>query len=239
MDRNAILSEIRRLAEANGGVAVGRTRFEKLTGITEGVWLGKFWLSWGEAVSEAGFAPGKMQEAHAEEFLLECLANLTRSCGRFPTAAEIKMRRVNDKEFPNHGVFDRLGTKSAKIGRLREFGKKRSAYADILDLLPEVKFSSVESELAGEVAQQGDGYVYMLRLDKHFKIGKTFAVPRRHREIALELPEKPEVVHAIRTDDPSGIEAYWHARFADRRTNGEWFLLRPEDVRVFKRRKFM
>jgi hypothetical protein len=106
------------LAEANGGVAVGRTRFEKLTGITEGVWLGKFWLSWGEAVSEAGFAPGQMQEAHAEEYLLECLATLTRSRGRFPTAAEIKMRRVGDRAFPNHGVFERLGDKKAKVERL-------------------------------------------------------------------------------------------------------------------------
>ena len=82
-----------------------------------------------------------------------------------------------------------------------------------------------------------DGYVYMIKLGKHYKIGKTFAVPRRHREIALELPEKPDVVHSIRPDDPTGIEAYWHARFESKRTNGEWFALAPDDVRAFKRRK--
>lgn len=56
---------------------------------------------------------------------------------------------------------------------------------------------------------------------------------------ALELPEKLKPIHVIRTDDPTGIEAYWHKRFQAKCTNSEWFALSLEDVGVFKKRKFM
>ena len=81
----------------------------------------------------------------------------------------------------------------------------------------------------------------MLKIDtkKCYKIGKTNLVERRNAELSLQLPAKLELVHYIKTDDMSGIEAYWHRRFADKNTNGEWFDLSSDEVRTFKSRKFM
>ena len=58
----------------------------------------------------------------------------------------------------------------------------------------------------GEVAT---GFVYLTKFGRHFKIGRTNAVGRRERELAIQLPEKSRTVHVIETDDPDGIEAYY------------------------------
>jgi hypothetical protein len=60
---------------------------------------------------------------------------------------------------------------------------------------------------------------------------------RKERCVGIQLSEKLQPVHYIKTDDPVGIENYWHSRFAGQRKEGEWFALTAEDVRAFKRWK--
>jgi hypothetical protein len=83
------------------------------------------------------------------------------------------------------------------------------------------------------------GFVYLLKARKFYKVGRSNALGRRERELAIQLPEKANTLHVIRTDDPVGIEAYWHKRFESKRKNGEWFELSAADVKAFRRRKFM
>jgi hypothetical protein len=68
-------------------------------------------------------------------------------------------------------------------------------------------------------------------------MGRTKNPLRREGEFGIQLPEKLTLIHHIKTDDPAGIESYWHMRFATKRNEGEWFALSPDDVRAFKRWK--
>lgn len=84
-----------------------------------------------------------------------------------------------------------------------------------------------------------NGYVYMMRSGRRYKIGHTTSPSRRHREVRLDLPDPTTVVHEIPTDDPVGIEAYWHQRFGSKRVRDtEFFTLDATDVAAFKRRRY-
>lgn len=116
----------------------------------------------------------------------------------------------------------------------------RTGYEDVAELCE--KYLSTESAGADPVDANTDGnwgYVYLMKSGRYYKLGLSYAPGRREYELGIQLPEKLTTVHVIRTDDPSGIEAYWHKRFDQKRKGGEWFDLSAVDVAAFKRRKFM
>lgn len=81
---------------------------------------------------------------------------------------------------------------------------------------------------------QADGYVYLLKSGKHYKIGLSKDVGLRAIQISPKLPIEPELICMIKTDNMRELEAEFHARFAEKRTNGEWFLLGSKDVEWIK-----
>ena len=239
MDKAYIISEIRRTAKANGGVALGRQRFEAETGIGYYDWYGKFWTCWGDALREAGFEPNRMSEAYNDGLLLEKLALLTRSLRCVPTEGDLMLAKRNDSAFPSKDVFRRLGTKPQRASRVIAYCETNPGNDDVASLWRQV--AGIESPQNEEAACAAPtvGYVYLFKHGsrREYKIGRTNNPMRREGEIGIQLPEKLRPVHYIETDDPAGIENYWHVRFASKRKEGEWFVLTAEDVRAFKRWK--
>jgi len=238
MDKAHIIAEIKRTAAANGGMALGRERFFHETGIKQADWIGRYWVRWGDAIREAGYEPNRLQVRYPEEMLLERYIGLMRELGRFPVNAELLMKERSDETFPSHGTFARLGSKQKLAAKLLEYCALRSGYEDVVTLCDGMVKGTPPVHRSKEADAQF-GFVYLIRSGRYYKVGHSNAGGRRERELAIQLPEKTKTVHAIRTDDPAGIEGYWHKRFEAKRKNGEWFELSSGDVAAFTRRKFM
>jgi hypothetical protein len=196
-------------------------------------------VRWNDALREAGFAPNKMQEAYGEEVLIEKYVGLARELGHIPVKGELLMKRRSDPSFPHSKTYERLGSKAKFLSKVLEYCRSRGGFEDIVQLCVPIP-SSEENPKHEKLKAAADGCVYLLKTGRYYKIGKTNAIGRREYELAIQLPQKAHTVHVIQTNDPSGIETYWHTRFAAKRTNGEWFELDSSDVHAFKRRlKFM
>jgi hypothetical protein len=223
MNKEHILNEIKRTAAANGGVALGTARFYQETGIDESDW-GKFWVRWGDAITEAGFTRNQMQSAYSDDFLIDKFIQLIRELGHFPVVREAKLEARHDNNFPSANIFfGRFGGSKKQLARkILDYCKGRPGYEDInafCEPLAAEQLSEPDDQPAHDIASQvKPGYVYMGLLkigrEKRYKIGKAVLVERRRDQIAIQLPEELELVHSISTDDAYGIEEYWHHRFA-------------------------
>src|SRR6267378_76138 len=221
MKKEHILQEIKRTAEANAGVPLGSRKFAKETGIRDSDWLGKHWARWNDGIREAGYAPNQMKTAYDESLLMEKYIALTRELGKLAVRADMKLKRQSDADFPDPLTF---GSKPELVKRVAAYCENRVGYEDVLSLCGQyippraTKAPENAEDVAGEI-----GFVYLMKSGKFYKLGRSNAAGRREYELGIQLPEKLKTVHVIRTDDPAGIETYWHSRFEAKRKNGEWF----------------
>ena len=231
--RERIIAEIRRLAEASGGRPPGMMLFERETAIRRSQWYGVYWARWGDAVAEAGFTPNEKQAKTDINWLLRKVAEAYRHYGRAATEGELALYRQIDPEFPWRQTIGSHYSKADLIAAVKAWASARDDYADVAALLPDNAALSRK-----HLPKAKDGSVYLIQSGPNYKIGRSDELERRVKEIRVALPDAATLVHTINTDDPPGMEAYWHRRFADKRANGEWFKLTPADVLAFKRRKF-
>lgn len=150
-------------------------------------------------------------------------------CGR-PTGAGTPCRIVlsNDGLCSRHDIHE-IRLKKGKIPRScqycqRSFCQERG-HPDFCSQVCEKKFRAIQRGL--------EGYVYILvggDCRTYYKIGRSKYPPARLYIVSTQLPFRVELLHLIKSDNAAKAEFFLHRRFADKRLNGEWFALDPEDV---------
>ena len=121
--------------------------------------------------------------------------------------------------------------------KLLAFCQTNKGFEDVVDVCKEIVVGLSEDIESATPSPVCDGVVYLLKSGRRYKIGFTKDLDQRIGQLAYQTSEPINKIHSIRTDDPSGIEAYWKNRFADKCVHNEWFALNAKDVAAFKRRK--
>jgi len=150
------------------------------------------------------------------------------------------MQKRSDANFPNEKTLrERFGTRQQLAAKILAYCQSRDGFEDISAICAAaLNVQDAETE-DDRMPEEDGGFVYLIKSGRFYKVGRSNSAGRREYELAIQLPEKAIKVHTIRTDDPIGIEEYWHKRFDSKRKNGEWFALESSDVAAFRRRKFM
>jgi hypothetical protein len=236
VDKQEVIAAIRRLTDENGGVPVGLRRFVSETGTRQHEVIGKYWARWGDALEEAGYSANEWNPPIEEEMLLSAYVVLARGLGKLPTVRELALEARTNPGFPANTTYRRrFGSQGNLAEKVRAHCLANPGNEDVLALCPEPTEQEAPTPEAPVFAGALVGYVYLLKSGRFYKIGRSNDSGRRNYEIRLQQPESVKEVWEIKTDDPVGIEAYWHKRFADKRVKGEWFDLRRTDVDAFKR----
>lgn len=93
-----------------------------------------------------------------------------------------------------------------------------------------------EQKQKSQIAKKanGKGYVYLVRLDKHYKIGISKNPKDRLKEFTL-LPYPLEDICIERVANYEQCEEELHLHFDNKRVRGEWFELDEEDIEYIKK----
>ena len=239
MTKDAIVKRIRELAAERGG-HVSFNVFLSETGIKD-KWLRRqeWWTGWNNLLSEIGLETKKFDVPRTPESrIAEAVAVVIEREGRWPTEDDLARERKKDRSFPSLGVISPLRRSGALARMIVALGEKSEHFSKASMIAKKYLPTETDTVDIGP-NEKVKGYVYMLRSGRSYKIGKSTDPSRRYREVRLELPDETHQVHTIPTDDPTGIEAYWHQRFDEKRIrNTEFFSLDANDVQAFKRRKY-
>jgi hypothetical protein len=233
--REQLLQALKNAAHREGKNTIGKLRFQTITGISESEWK-YYWPKWNEFLIEAGPAIKSLVERLDDNTVVTALIPLIREKGHWPTFAEMRIYGREHPGFPSDNTIRLRGNRHILAGILLKLCSNNPDLNDIVKIC-EPLIVVYDNVLEFNSQERIQGYVYLMKSGQFYKIGKSKSPDRRRSEVALLLPHDINTIHVIATDDPDGIEQYWHQRFKDKHHRGEFFRLNNADVKAFKRRK--
>ena len=168
MDRQHIINEIKRTAEANGGAPLGKDKFFTETGIRFSDWFGKYWARWGDALVEAGYKPNEFRGSYKDDWFIENLIPIIRELGRFPSSGDLRLKEKQNKDFPSHTVFNRVGKKAELVKKTIEYCAKKDDLKDVLDICQATAVYSRPETDSLQHTQPDIGCVYLMKSGKYY-----------------------------------------------------------------------
>jgi hypothetical protein len=189
--RDRILSEIKRIAKANGGQPPGAQVFQNETSIRKHEWIGKYWARWGDALNEAGYPANVFQQKLELSSIFPKFALAIRHYMREPTSAEFEMMRNLDKDFPSYkSVVAQFKSKSEMMRTFKEWAATTEGFIDCVKMLPEY----LQKQPSGHNAPK-EGHVYLIKSGSFYKIGRGDELEKRVKQIRTALPDASTLEH--------------------------------------------
>ncbi len=174
--RDQILTEIKRLAETNGGQPPGWNTFSKATGIRIHEWRGVYWSKWGDATREAGFEPNTRIEGYGNEYFLKKLAEATRHFGAIPNTIQMAMYRRTDSTFPARQTFNaNFSSRAEMLARLADLVRQDEQYKDLTAIVADIPSEPIDVPKTATT----EGLVYLIKSGAHCKIGRSDELARQ------------------------------------------------------------
>lgn len=151
--------------------------------------------------------------------------------------------RFADRKVPGYGIaelfastFEDMELRARAEATHRALVPKGPRPTEAARISPErlVPMEIVGSPAAAPTLRSG--VVYVLKSAYGYKVGRTRDVPSRMRTFGVHLPFIYTIPLCAWFDHCHEAESRYHARFADKRINGEWFDLTEADIEQIRNR---
>ena len=239
LTKEEIIKTIQKWARENEGQTPSEKILREEIGIPKWEWI-SYWTKITDVQRDTGLTPQKFDKTkYTKKDLCDKFIKLIREKKKWPTRDELDFKRRHNPKFPASVTFyKKLGLTRDLAQTILEYIEDKKGYDDVVNICNSTieKYKNLNEPDREKTERVNRGWVYLFRHGHYnqYRIGQTFDLLRRGKEIRIQLPERAILIHSIETIDPVGVETYWLNRFSTKRMNGDWFKLSPADIKEFK-----